>query len=446
MNFKKLRADFPLFGKKGVPTEYVYLDSAATSQKPQVVIDAMVDFYTYGNANVHRSFHDLAEEATSQYEAVREAVATFINAQYSSEIVFTPGTTAGINFVATAWGMSHLQEGDEILITEAEHHANFLPWQQLAQALGVTIRTIPIDPVRYQVGCTQEMHRLHESELMNSDDDTFCPDLSCTLFEELITPRTKLVALSYVSNVLGSLWGKNDHLLYSLIVRAHAAGAKVLLDAAQAVGHRKVDVQKLNADFLVFSGHKMFGPTGVGVLYIKESLHDQIRPYQTGGSMVHTASLQGSRWRSAPHKFEAGTPPIAQVIGLGAAIAYMNGHIVYHEATVYKAALCAQLIDGLREIDGVEILGNEQRLKEDGHVVTFFVESVHSHDLASMLALQAISVRAGHHCAQPLMDRLGIESTLRVSVHLYNNSSDITRFLTALSDAVAQIKKALCTL
>lgn len=447
MNFKRLRGDFPMFGKKGVPKECVYLDSAATSQKPLQMIEAIADFYTHGNANIHRSIHDLGEQATTKYEEVRAKVAKFINAADTSEIVFTSGATQGINFVASSWARKNLKKGDEILITEAEHHANFLPWQHLATELGVVIKTITINKDRFLLGCNNELHESPDDEslyMMSSGiDNDFCSESDCDYFDSLITPKTKFVALTYDSNVLGNVWDQDYTFLYTLIERAHKNGAKVLVDAAQVVGHQKIDVQRLGADFMVFSAHKMFGPTGIGVLYIAQDLHDEVAPYQFGGSMVHSTHGESPRWRSAPHKFEAGTPPIAQVIGLGAAIDYITENIDYAEFKQYRAALCSQLIDGLQAIDGLEIIGNVPRIREGGKMVTFTIDGMHPHDIASCLDMYGIATRAGHHCAQPLATTLGVESSLRVSLHLYNNSRDIEIFLDALHEAIRQIRQKL---
>lgn len=409
MNIEKIRSQFPIFNVKKNGQKLVYLDSAATTQKPQQVIDAVTDFYTHSNASVHRGVYDLSEHATIRYEQVRKQVALFINASDSSEIIFTSGTTEGINFVADSWGMSNIKYGEEIVVTQVEHHANLLPWQRLAKRVGAKLKFINLNKKDFT---------------LNSIDSN------------LINSKTKLVALNHVSNVLGPIWDQEQNQLESIIERAHKVGAKVLLDSAQGVLHQKVDVQKLKPDFLVFSGHKMFAPTGVGVLYISKLLHDAIEPYKVGGAMVYEASFQDASWQQAPHKFEAGTPPIAQVIGLGAAIDFFNEWVDFEKLRKHETKLCSILLDGLSKINGIVVLGNQDRLRKYGHLVTFVFQNIHAHDVSYMLNEKNFAVRAGHHCAQPLAKLLGIEASVRVSFSLYNTSDQIKLLLCELEKIV----------
>ena len=393
---KNIKNDFPIFKNTVNGHPVIYFDNASTTQKPQAVLDALLNFYTTTNANVHRGIYTLAEQATQAYEDARVKVARFINAD-SSEIVFTKGTTESINLVAATWGVCDIEEGDEILITQLEHHANMVPWQLLAYKQGAKLKYIPV---------------LADGRL------------DVTQLSSLITPRTKLVALSHVSNALGV-----HNPIQDIIKAAHAVDALVLIDAAQSVPHQPIDVQAMNVDFLAFSGHKMLGPTGIGVLYIKKDLHEFMPPYQAGGGMVQNVDYTGSEWRPAPHKFEAGTPPIAQAVALGAALDYLQKNIHFAELRVHEAALCAQLIDGLSKIAGVHLLGPLDELKKVGHMVTFTVDGMHAHDVAAYLDQFGICVRAGHHCAQPLAKKLGIEASVRVSFYCYNTQEEVVRLL-----------------
>lgn len=416
MNIEKLRCDFPILNRVVDSNPLIYLDNAATSQKPEFVIDAISEFYKKHNANILRGVYPLAEQATTMYEDARLKVAKFINAADSSEIVFTGGTTEGINFIADSWAERNLKEGDEILLTEVEHHANFLPWALLAEKKGVKLKFIKIDPTIIVGPKTFELE----------------------FDQNLITEKTKLVAVTNSSNVLGDVWPKGK--LEEVVKKAHNVGAKVLIDAAQSVAHQKVDVQKLKADFLVFSSHKMFGPTGIGVLYIKKDVQDDVEPYRVGGSMVYSAVCKPPTWAEAPAKFEAGTPPIAQAVGLCAAIDYLNENINFDELKKYESSLCAKLIDGLQKIDGINILGNIETLKQCSHLVSFFVDDVHVHDIASMIGDKNICVRAGHHCAQPLFAKLNVQASLRVSFCFYNTEKEIDIFLNALQEAISFLK------
>ena len=400
-NFKKLRADFPILTQKINGYPLVAFDNASTTHKPQQVIDAVVHFYTTNNANIYRGIHLFAEQATEGCEDARKKVASFIGA-FPEEIVFTRGCTSGINFVAATWGDAHIHEGDEIVMTELEHHANLLPWQRLAQKKGATLKFIPIFP-----------------------DGTV--DLS--QLDSIVTNKTKMVSVIHVSNAIGT------HVdIAAIIARAKAVGARVLIDAAQSVPHQKINVHQLNCDFLVFSGHKLLGPTGVGVLYIKKELHADVPPYEVGGGMVEDVDCTHATWAPAPQKFEAGTPPIAQAIGLGAAIDYLQAHIDFDELVRYEAQLCTRLIEGLSAMKQIKILGSLPELKQNGHVVSFLVENNHSHDVAAFLNSKGIAVRAGHHCAQPFAKKLGYDASVRVSFYFYNTLEEVDALLAALNE------------
>ena len=410
MDFKALKKDFPIFTHHdGVGKKFVYLDSAATTQKPQCVIDALVHFYTTTNANINRGLYDIAEEATGQFETARLAVARFVHAADPCEIIFTKGTTEGINFIAQSWALAHLKTGDVILLSQVEHHANLLPWQWVAEKTGATLAFIPYDTATGYL-----------------DNPT-----------SYLTPEVKLVTIASDSNVVGPIW--EDGQLSAFITQTHTIGAKVLIDAAQSVMHRPIDVKKLDADFLVFSGHKLLGPTGVGVLYIKQALHEQIEPYQRGGSMIHSATYQGATWAQSPAKFEAGTPPIADVIGLASAIDCITKNIDFNKLHEHESGLCRLLIEKLEQHPNIKIAGNPAHLKEHGYLVSFAVDGVHHHDLAAYLGEQGIAVRAGHLCAQPFVDHLGFAGLIRVSFGVYNTESDVTSLIEVLDQAIAAL-------
>lgn len=417
MDVKKLRDQFPTLSStkylanKDIP--FVYLDNAATTQRPQNVIDSINDFYTHGNASVHRGVYDLSERSTQLYEDARENVRKFINAEDLSEIVFTSGTTESINFVADTWALENLKAGDEIVITQAEHHANILPWQRVCQRTGAVLKFIEVDL-----------------------DDYLVKNPKRGFFSK----KTKLVSLVQTSNVLGDFWREGQ--LESVIEQAHAVGAKVLIDGAQSLPHKKFDVQDLRADFVAFSGHKMLGPTGVGVLYIKKDLHEETPPYQIGGSMVHDAFYDKAVWQPAPSKYEAGTPAIAQVIGLSAAIDFFNEQIDFDQIHKHEAKLCAQMFAGMKKIDGIKIYGNEENIQKNGHLIAFTVEGVHAHDVSAVLAMRGVATRAGHHCVQPLAKLIGIEASVRASLYFYNNEDDVERFVRALHDGIKDFKSS----
>jgi cysteine desulfurase/selenocysteine lyase len=397
------RSDFPLLMKHA---DLHYLDNASTAQKPQAMLDALNYFYTHENANTYRGIYELGELATERYELARATIAQFLNASHSSEIIFTRGTTDGINAIADGWARRMLQAGDEIVITQLEHHSNWLPWQRLAREIGIVVKVIPVFA-----------------------DGT----LDMTAVQQLITSRTRLVATTWSSNAIGTIVP-----VAQLTAYAHAVGAKILIDAAQAVAHHKIDLQHLKPDFLVFSGHKIGGPTGIGVLYIARALHDQIEPYQVGGGMV--LQIQPPPvWLPAPHKFEAGTPPIAQAIGLGAAINYFTSTIDYEQLRKHETALCARLMSRLEMQPSIRILSPRAALTASGHLVTFVINGIHAHDAAAYLGRHTICVRAGHFCAQPIAHALGYIAAVRASFFGYTTAVDID----VLADGIDRLLAAL---
>ena len=395
------REDFPILKEKVDNYQLVYFDNAATSQRPKQVLDALMTFYTKYNSNINRGIHSFGEHATTMFEAAREKVAEFINAS-PEEIIFTGGTTEGINLVAATWAMTHISKGDEIVTSEIEHHSNLIPWQQVVMQKGATLKFIPVD-----------------SE----------GNLEFEKLPEIITHKTKLVAISHASNVLGT------HVdVKKVIAAARAVGAKVLIDAAQSVPHKKIDVKDLDCDFIAFSGHKMLAPTGIGVLFIKRELQAEIPPYQFGGGMVFEVSCEKATWCHTQRRYEAGTQPIAQVIGLGAAIDYLTYKIDFDEMEKHEAALCKKTIEGLEAIGGVRILGSVEQLKQKGHLVSFLLDDIHAHDVAAYLASFGICARAGHNCVQPLAKKLGYEAAARVSFYFYNTLQEVDYFLNKMED------------
>jgi cysteine desulfurase/selenocysteine lyase len=394
-----LREAFPLLARGGEGRPLVYLDSAATSQKPEAVLAAMDRYYRRSNANVHRGVYALAAEATDLYEGARARVARFLNAASRREVVFTRGTTEAINLVARSWGDANLSEGDVVLLTEMEHHSNLVPWHLLAERRGLTLRAVPI-----------------------TDDGR----LDLDQLPRLLDGPVKLVALSHVSNVLGTV-----NPIAEIAAAAHAAGALVLVDAAQSVPHRPVDVRALGVDFLAFSGHKACGPTGIGVLWGRQALLDAMPPFLGGGEMIREVRLTGSTYADPPARFEAGTPPIAEAVGLGAALDYLTD-IGLERIQAHAEALTAEALAALSVVPGLTVLGPTE---DRGPAVAFTLEGVHPHDLASVLDSQGICVRAGHHCAMPLHRRLGIPASARASFYLYNTSEDVAALVDALAVA-----------
>lgn len=396
----QLKRDFPILNQP-VPAgqqPLVFLDSAASSQKPQAVIDALVAYYSGMNANIHRGVYDLAEATTTAYEATREHVRRFINARRRREIIFTRGTTEAINLVARSWGSSNLQQGDLVVVSELEHHANLLPWQVITQETGARLGVIRMTP---------------DGQL---DMETFAA---------LMAQEPKLLAITHISNALGTILP-----IRQLIDAAHAAGARVLLDAAQSAPHLPLDVQALDCDFLAFSGHKLLAPTGTGVLYGKAELLEAMPPYQTGGSMIRKVTLERTTWADLPAKFEAGTPAIGEVVALSTALSYLDtvGLDAIH---AHEQALVTEAMARLAEIPRLTIHGPGPEIERAG-VISFSLEGIHPHDVAAVLNEHQVAVRAGHHCCQPVMQALGLTATTRASFYLYNTRDDIDRLIEAI--------------
>jgi len=395
-NASEWKREFPILDQQVHGHPLIYLDSAATSQKPKRVIEAMQHYYEFDNANVHRGVHTLGTRATDAYEGAREKVASFLNAASANEIIFTRGTTTAINLVAMSYARTVCREGDEIVITPMEHHANLIPWQQAAKATGATLKFIPL---------------LADGAL----------DLSGA--KDVITPRTKIVALVHISNVLGSL-----NPVKQVIQLAKQHGAKVLIDGAQSAPHMKVDVRELDCDFFAFSGHKMCGPTGIGALYAKRELLERMPPVEFGGEMIDHVDLYDATWKEAPSRFEAGTPMIAGAVGLGVAIDFLQ-EIGLDAIAAHDQALATYAWETLSAIPGISLYGPKQHRSS---LVTFNLEDIHPHDVATVLDAEGIAVRAGHHCAQPLMRWLQVSATARASFYLYNSEQDIDRLAASL--------------
>lgn len=388
--------DFPILNQEVNGHPLVYLDSSATSQKPIQVIEAVEEYYKKDNSNVHRGVHTLGTRATEDYEGAREKVRRFIHAASPKEIIFTRGTTSAINLVAISYARTHLSEGDEILLSPSEHHSNLIPWQQVAKVTGARLKYFPLEP-----------------------DGTLDPAKA----EVMITERTKLVAIAQVSNVLGTIFP-----LKELARMVHRHDGILMVDGAQSVPHMKVDVQDLDCDFLAFSGHKMLGPTGIGVLYGKERLLEQMEPVEFGGEMIDHVDLYESTWKELPWKFEGGTPVIAGAVGLGAAIDYLE-EIGMAEVERHDRRLAAYALERLEQVEGLEVYGpREDRIG----LVTFNIRGIHPHDVATVLDSEGIAVRAGHHCCQPLMRWLDVSATARASFHIYNDEDDIDRLVKAV--------------
>lgn len=395
MSVFEYRKDFPILEQEVNGNPLVYFDTTATSQTPVQVIQAMSEYYEKYNSNVHRGVHTLGTKATEGYENARMKVRQFINAKRFGEIVFTRGTTAALNLAARSFGEMVVESGDEIVVTEMEHHANLVPWQELAKRKGAKLVFIPLE-----------------------DNGTILAES----VEQVITDKTKIVAIAHVSNVLGTI---ND--IKSIAAVAHAHDAYIVVDGAQAVPHMAVDVQDLNVDFYAFSAHKMLGPTGIGVLYGKSEHLNQMEPVEYGGDMIDFVEKESSTWTEIPVKFEAGTPMIAEAIGFGAAIDYIT-EVGPENISAYEDELTAYAMKRMREIDGIDIYGPDVR----AGLITFNLEGVHPHDLSTALDADGIAVRAGHHCAQPLMKFLGVSSTARASFYFYNNKEEIDRFIESL--------------
>lgn len=397
----KIRADFPIFQQKIQGKPLVYLDSAATAQKPQSVIQRLNHFYSKEYSSVHRGIHTLSEQATQAFENARVKLQHFINAKHFSEIIFVRGTTEAINLVAQTYGRSQIKCGDEIIISHMEHHANIVPWQLLCEETGAQLKVIPIND---------------SGELMFEE------------YEKLLNEKTKLVSLCHISNTLGTI-----NPIKKIIDCAHKNNTPVLIDGAQAVAHEKVDVQTLECDFYCFSGHKLFGPTGIGILYGKQALLEAMPPYHGGGSMITEVSLEKSSYREPPYKFEAGTPDIAGAIGLSAAIDYLN-HLNFSEIQAHEKALLNDATQQLKRIPGLQLIGTA---KEKASILNFTLsdqrgQPIHGHDISDILNSEGVAVRAGQHCTMPLMKRFGVDSTVRASLAFYNTQEDIDALIKGL--------------
>jgi len=397
----RVRADFPILARRVHGRPLVYLDNAATAQKPETVIEAMTRYYRHDNANIHRGVHELSVRATEAYDAVRAKVRRFINAAEDREIVFVRGTTEAINLVARSFGRGAVGRGDEIVVSEMEHHSNIVPWQLLAEEVGARVRPAPV---------------------------TDRGEIDLDGVRDLLGPRTRLVALTHVSNAIGTINPIED-----LVALAHAHGIPVLVDGAQAVPHLPVDVGRLGCDFYAFSGHKMFGPTGIGVLYGRREFLEAMPPYQGGGGMIAKVSFSETTFAPIPTRFEAGTPAIAEVTGLGAAVEYLET-IGYDAIGAYEADLLAYADERLATVSGLRVLGRAQRRAA---VLSVVMDGIHPHDVGTVLDQAGVAVRAGHHCCQPLMDRFGVDATVRVSLALYNTGAEVD----ALIDGLAQARE-----
>jgi cysteine desulfurase/selenocysteine lyase len=392
----RAREDFPILHQKIHGKPLVYLDNAASSQKPQAVIDAISQFYSEDYSNIHRAVHQLSERSTRRYEEGRIKVQRFIHAADAREIIFVRGATEGINLVAQSYGRARIGAGDEIIISALEHHSNIVPWQMLCQQTGAILRVIPI----------------------NDDGEVMLDE-----FERFLNLRTRLVSMAHISNALGTVIP-----IRKVIQLAHQHGVPVLVDGAQAAPHMKVDVQKLDCDFYVFSGHKLYGPTGIGVLYGKKNLLEKMPPYQGGGDMISSVTFEKTTYNALPYKFEAGTPNIEGVVGLAAAIDYLNG-IGLENITAYETDLLDYATGRLSGVEGLRIIGTA---KEKAPVLSFVLEGVHPHDAGTVLDREGIAVRTGHHCAQPVMERFGIPATTRASLAFYNTREEIDALITGI--------------
>jgi cysteine desulfurase/selenocysteine lyase len=402
INWAKLRADFPILDQKVHGKPLIYFDNAATSQKPRAVIDALVHYYEHDNANVHRGIHELSNRATQAFEAARARAAKFINARSADEIIWTRGTTEGINLVASTWGVKHLKSGDVILLTEAEHHSNIVPWQLLAQRTGAKVAYIPV----------------------TGDEGT----LDLSKLDALLTKQVKLLSLVHISNSMGVV-----NPVAELCARARKLGIVTLVDGAQSAGHTPVDVQAIGCDFFAFSGHKICGPTGIGVLWGRQELLDAMPPYQGGGEMILTVGYQKTEFKKAPHRFEAGTPDISGPIGLHAAMDYLDA-IGRDKIWQHDQELANYAYDQLAALQSIRLFGPKTGR---AGLVSFLLKDVHAHDVVTLADQGGVALRGGHHCTQPLMHKLGVESTARASFYFYNTKAEVDRFV----EVVKEIQK-----
>ena len=391
-----IRAQFPALAQEVHGKPLVYLDNAATTQKPQVVIDAIRCYYEHDNANIHRGVHELSERASKMHEDAREVVRAFINAKSTSEVIFTRNATESINLVARAWGDANVQAGDEILITALEHHSNIVPWQQLCARTGAVLKVAPFDS---------------------------CGALIVEEFERLLSPRTKMVAMTQLSNALGTVVP-----VVELTIKAHAVGAMVLVDGSQAAYHFPTDVQALGCDFFVFTGHKVYGPTGIGVLYGRESVLDVMPPFMGGGDMISSVTFEKSTWNVLPYKFEAGTPHISGPMGLAVAMKFIK-QIGFDAIQAHESALMKYATTALSAVPGVKLIGTAP---VKSSVISFVMDGIHPHDIGTIVDREGVAIRTGHHCAQPVMDRFGIPATARASLAMYNTQDDIDVLVRAL--------------
>ena len=403
LNVKKIRQDFPILKRKVMGgKQLVYLDNAATTQKPLAVIDAISDYYSNYNSNIHRAVHQMAEEATIAYEETRQKIAKFINARHTDEIIFTRNTTEAINLVSYSWGRANVSRGDKVVISEIEHHSNIVPWQILTQEKGAKLEYVGVDDSGYL--------KMQEYE------------------KYLASKKVKLVSLSQMSNVLGTIVP-----IEKMIKMSHEKGIPVLVDGAQSVPHMPVNVQKMDCDFMAFSAHKMLGPTGVGVLYVKREILEKMQPFIGGGDMIKEVHKYETRYNDLPYKFEGGTPNIADVIGFGAALDYLTNigmdRVREHEIEITKYAL-----DKITGVKGVTLYG-PPNAKDRGGVVSFNIGDIHPHDLATIMNDRGVAIRSGHHCAQVLMERLDVSATSRASFYIYNTKDEVDTFIDALSEA-----------
>jgi cysteine desulfurase/selenocysteine lyase len=403
-----IRADFPILSREVHGKPLVYLDSAATSQKPLAVLDAMDAYYRETNANVHRGVYEMAAEATARFEAGRDAVARLVNVP-RERVIFTKNASEAVNLVAWAWGVRTLGPGDEILVTEMEHHSNIVPWFIAAKETGAVVRFVPVDPLS--------------------------GELDMDAFRALLTPRVKLVGVVHVSNVLGTI-----NPVEEIARAAREVGALCLVDAAQSVPHMPVDFEALGCDFLALTGHKMLGPTGIGCLVGRGDLLERMEPFLGGGEMIADVTTEGYTWREIPHKFEAGTPPIAEAVGLGAAVGYLEG-LGMQAVRDHEVDLTTYALDALSEVDGLTVYGPSDP-KRRGCPISFALPDLHPHDIAQLVDREGVAVRAGHHCAKPLMRRLGVPATARASTHVYNSREDFDVLVRALHKARAYMTKA----
>jgi cysteine desulfurase / selenocysteine lyase len=404
LDIERLRADFPILRRRIRGRQLVYLDNAATAQKPQAVIEAVNRFYSQENANVHRGVHYLSERATAAYDDARQKAAAFLHARHPCEVVFTRGTTDGINLVAQSFGRAFLHAGDEVLITGMEHHSNIVPWQLLCEQTGAVLRSAPL---------------------------TASGELDVDGFDRLLNERTRLAAVVQVSNAIGTV-----NPIKRLISLAHQRNVAVLIDGAQSAPHLPVDVQDLDCEFFVFSGHKLFGPTGVGILYGKESLLERMPPSQGGGGMIATVTLERSTWAPLPAKFEAGTPMVAEAIGLGAAIDYVSG-LGLPAVASWEASLLEYATQRLGEIEGLRIIGTAQH---KASILSFVLNGIHPHDVGTVLDDKGVAIRAGHHCAQPLMEHFGVPATARASFAFYNTHAEVDALVDSLHDVARMFR------